>query len=170
MAPQVLHRVCYGRPDPEPWQKALLTIKPALLHDYSRHKVEGCDYPAIIPVLASTDNKPSTSNAVRGTLVTGLTDGDIWRLDLFEGSQYERKKVKARLLKKVGDESGKGNVEGEEVEAETYVWTAGKDELEEGEWDFGTFKREKLWMWAGSSARGEEYAGKLSMVVSLLIS
>ena len=59
----------------------------------------------------------------------GLTDGDIWRLDIFEGSEYERRKAKVRVLEQGGaKENGEGgmgdvsqpetaNVEGEEVEA-----------------------------------------------------
>jgi hypothetical protein len=147
MAPQVLYRVCYGSPKPEPWQSRLLTIKPAILHDFCRHKVRNCDYPAIIPQADST---------VRGTLVTGLTEGDVYRLDIFEGSDYARRKVKVRVLAKVGDHSGEGNVGGEEVETETYVWTSGEDKLEYGEWDFGEFVREKMAWWAGSD---EEYKG-----------
>ncbi|KAH0545270.1 hypothetical protein FGG08_000569 [Glutinoglossum americanum] len=145
MAPKVLHRVCYGNPNPQPWQSQLLTIKPAILHGFCRHQVQGCDYPAIIP---------QTNSTVRGTFVTGLTEGDIHRLDIFEGSDYTRKKVKVRVLAKVGDDSGKGSVEGDEVETETYVWTSGEDELEPGEWDFGEFVREKMAWWAGSN---EEY-------------
>src|SRR5271170_6703658 len=49
---------------------------------------------------------PCTGSSVRGSVVTGLTQGDIYRLDIFEGDQYLRKKVKVKVLKKVGlDES-----------------------------------------------------------------
>ncbi|KAI9828410.1 MAG: hypothetical protein M1832_002838 [Thelocarpon impressellum] len=144
MAPQVLHRVIYGSPKPEPWQAELLEIWPAILHDHRRHKVRGCDYPGIIPCQAHE------RSSVRGTYVTGLTEGDIARLDLFEGAEYERVAVKVRLLTRVGDEAGTGNVESEaEADAETYVWIAGEHELEEGEWDFGEFRREKMGRWIG---------------------
>jgi hypothetical protein len=85
--------------------------------------------------------------------VSGLTDGDIWRLDIFEGSDYTRKRVKVRVLKE-----GEGKAEdgykgqGEEVEAETYIWTASPDALEEEEWDFEEFVREKMSRWVGSGA------------------
>lgn len=117
---------------------------------------------------------------MRGAYVTGLTDADIWRLDIFEGSEYERVKVKCRVLKPTDAGEGKvfkdvhvsgnervvlGNVaqpaqggeegEGEEVEAETYVWIGGEENLEGREWDFTEFQREKLRFWAGD----EEYAG-----------
>lgn len=104
---------------------------------------------------------PHEGSSVRGTYVTGLTDQDIWRLDIFEGSQYARQKVKLKLLTQVGDENGEGNVEGEEVEAETYVWRPEAGELEDAEWDFGEFQREKLRYWAGSDGESE-YTGRLS--------
>lgn len=148
MAPQVLYRVCYGSPTPSAMQKSRLTIRPAVLHSYCRHKVQDCDYPAMIP---------STDSSVRGTFVQGLADADMWRLDIFEGSQYTREKVRVRLLQKTGNEEGHGNVEREEVDAETYIWAEDLEYLEEGEWDFGEFRREKLQRWSGA----EEYAGKL---------
>ncbi len=88
----------------------------------------------------------------------GLTEGDIWRLDIFEGDEYERRKVSIRILKEAGDDKGSGNVEGEEVEVETYVWIAGKDKLEDGEWDFEEFRREKMHRWAGQR---DDYDGEL---------
>ncbi|MCJ1465789.1 hypothetical protein MMC07_004408 [Pseudocyphellaria aurata] len=148
MAPQVLYRVCYGTPRPFSVQISSLTINPAILHAYSRHKVRFCDYPAIV--------LSSSTSSVRGTYVTGLTDADIGRLDLFEGSEYTRTTVKINILTQVGDEIGEGNVEGEEVEVETYVWTAGEELLEEGGWDFGEFTRDKLKWWVGTE---DFYAG-----------
>lgn len=129
MAPQVLHRVCHGSSSPSNPIYASHNLKttPAILHNFRRHKVRHADYPAILPISGST---------VRGTFVSGLTDADIWRLDLFEGDEYERRGVRVKLLAEVGDESGEGNVEGEEVEAETYVWIAGEKRLEDEEWDF----------------------------------
>ena len=88
---------------------------------------------------------------VKGTYVHGLTEGDQWRLDLFEGDQYNRVKVKPRLLKE------DGNI-GEEVDAETYVWADIEVGLEQGEWDFEVFRREKMGRWVGES---KEYVGEL---------
>ena len=124
-----------------------MTIKPAILHGFCRHKVRYCDYPAIIPQANST---------VRGTLVTGLMEGDIYRLDIFEGGSYARKKVKVRVLENVGDNCGEGSVEGGEIDTETYVWISGEEMLEHGEWDFAEFIREKLAWWAETN---EEYEG-----------
>ncbi|KAF2427551.1 hypothetical protein EJ08DRAFT_575677, partial [Tothia fuscella] len=143
MAPRVLHRVCHGPSVPlSTTSNNTLKARPALLKSYRRHRVKGADYPAIIPADGST---------VRGTLVTGLTDGDIWRLDIFEGDEYRRAKVKVRVI----NDEGNVNVEpeegqlGEEVEAETYCWIAGKQHLEESEWDFEEFVREKMNRWVG---------------------
>lgn len=156
MAPQVLYRVCYGTPKPTPLQKSLLTIRPAVLHSYCRRKVCDCDYPAIIP---------SPGVSVRGTFVQGLTDADIWRLDIFEGDQYTRESVRIRLLEEVGDGEGRGNVEGLEMEAETYVWADGRVDLEEGEWDFAEFRAEKMARWICS---GDEYEGELRPSILIL--
>ena len=95
---------------------------------------------------------------MRGTLVQGLTEGDLWRLDIFEGGQYTRERVRVSLLQRTSDEEGKDGVEGGEVEAETYVWADDRQDLEEGEWDFAEFHREKMQRWIGTN---EEYAGGL---------
>ena len=145
MAPQVLHRVLYGTTTPTPDQTSSLTIQPALLPRYIRHRVRNCDYPAIIPSLGP-------DACVRGTFVNGISAEDQWRLDLFEGAQYDRLAVKVRLLE--GDEVA----EGREVEAETYVWCEGGDGLEDGEWDFEEFMKEKMGRWVGND---KEYEGEL---------
>lgn len=75
---------------------------------------------------------------------------------MFEGPQYERKKLKIKTLTKLGDGNGEGDVEGEEVEVETYVWIGGDELLDEGEWDFDEFTREKLKWWVGD----EQYEGE----------
>lgn len=144
MAPQVLHRVIFGTTTPTPVQISRLSIKPALPSHYMRHKVSECDYPAIIP-----SSEPGA--CVRGTFVSGLAAGDQWRLDLFEGHQYSRVKVRPHLL----DEDGR---ELEDVDAETYVWVDEEVALEEGEWDFEEFRREKMSRWVGHN---EEYEGEL---------
>ena len=144
MAPQVLYRVIYGTTNPNPPQISRLIIEPAILPKYTRRRIRNCDYPAIIP-----SSKPGA--CVRGTYVRGLTRGDQQRLDLFEGDQYERIRLRLKLL----DEEGN---EGEEKEAETYVWAEDISELEDGEWDFEEFRREKMVRWVGSD---EEYGGEL---------
>lgn len=148
MAPGVLHRVCHGSMAPENpiYASHNLKIVTAVLSNHRRHRVKHADYPAIIPAPGAT---------VRGTYVTGLTDADVWRLDIFEGSEYKRVKVKAR----VGEQG-----EGIEVEAETYVWIAGEDALEDYEWDFEEFKREKMKFWVGSECSEEGIQGRESIM------
>ncbi|KAK4544266.1 hypothetical protein LTR36_004476 [Oleoguttula mirabilis] len=148
MAPQVLHRVCHGSSDPENpiFATHQLQAYPAILHNHRRHRVKEADYPAV---------RPHDGSTVRGTYVTGLTDADIWRLDVFEGSEYSREKVNVRILTQVADEGGKGNVDGEEVEAETYIWSADPADLDENEWDFAEFQREKMRFWVGAEGAGE---------------
>jgi hypothetical protein len=157
MAPPVLHRVIWGsQTPPTPAHASLLRVRPAILHAHQRHKVKHADYPAILPA------KAPSSSTVRGTLVEGLTDGDIWRLDIFEGSEYQRQKVKVRVLEQKSKQSEDGmgdisqtqdeNIEGEQVEAETYIWIAGANRLEAEEWDFAEFVRDKMKRWVGREA------------------
>ncbi|KAF2657151.1 hypothetical protein K491DRAFT_691352 [Lophiostoma macrostomum CBS 122681] len=163
MAPPVLRRVIWGSStNATQAQLDSLKIRPAILRNYQRHKVNYADYPAILP---TPDDKNSS---VRGTLVTGLTDGDIWRLDIFEGSEYERRRVKVRLLSSPsasgsgsanGEEQGTRDNdiegEGEEIEAETYVWISPASSLEAAEWDFSEFVRDKMKRWVGKE--GSDY-------------
>lgn len=160
MVPAVLHRVIYGSPSPEPWQAALTTARPALLLSHQRRKVKHADYPGVVPVGASS------ASSVRGTLVTGLTEGDIHRLDLFEGDEYARREVRVKVasgdsVDAAGVPSGEVEVAAgaEEVVAETYIWTAGEGRLEADEWDFDEFVREKLRFWVGAGSN-HEYAGR----------
>jgi len=165
MAPQVLSRVT-GH------STSTITIRPAILPDYRRHRVREADYPAILPQAGSS---------VRGTLVGGLSDSDLHRLDVFEGTEYKRIHTKACILqtrkRQTADEASSAetvlgvdtSVEqaedaplksdkeqsreddlSEEVPCETYVWKVLKSDLEDKEWDFDEFVREKLWRWAGS--------------------
>lgn len=146
MASPVLSRVIYGTTTPEPWQITTLRIRPAVLHSYCRYQVCFVDYPGIVPEAGKT---------VRGTYVEGLTEGDLWRLDIFEGDEYERKKVKIKIL----EENGKG--ESEEIDTETYVYVAGRENLSKEEWDFQEFVKSKLSRWVGDS---KEYSGMFQSV------
>ena len=65
---------------------------------------------------------------------------------MFEGSQYVRKTVRARLLSRVGNDRGEGNVEGDEVECDVYVFCTPED-LEDREWDFHEFRTQKMKNW-----------------------
>lgn len=162
MAPKVLSRVCYGPNVPLNTTKhGTLNIRPALLQDYRRHRVLHADYPAIVPRDGST---------VRGTLVSGLTDGDLWRLDIFEGDEYKREKVKVRELTYEGDitvEPTKDQL-GKTVDAETYVWINPHTDLEDTEWDFEEFVREKMWAWVGTSGEARsDYQGESNIRPSI---
>ncbi|KAI6712939.1 hypothetical protein JHW43_004498 [Diplocarpon mali] len=154
MAREVLNRVIYGvsKPLPSSPQYTLslsLKISPALLPSYCRHKVQHADYPGIIP---------DASREVRGTYVTGLTEGDIWRLDRFEGSEYDRQDVVVTLLSEEADgRAVETEGKAEERRTQTYVYTAGEERLEKKEWDYEVFRREKLHRWADAS---DEYRGK----------
>jgi hypothetical protein len=184
MAPQILHRVIHGQAEPEPWQKDLVAIRPAILHGYRRHRVKGADYPGLLPA--------RLSSAVLGTVVTGLTDGDMYRLDLFEGGEYQKRKVKVQLLRSPGSAANlmpgatgspgalssndrgaseviksvledtaneeltddhKSQETNNEIEAYTYIWMAGDDRLEDAEWDFESFKRDKMEWWVNADER-----------------
>lgn len=160
MVPAILHRIIHGSSTPEPWQKALLTTRPALLPGYRRYRVKHADYPAILPYA------PPEESSVLGVIVTGLTEGDVLRLDSFEGSMYEKRAVKVRVLNSSSkdDNEDDGSLQKgldqtahltakeeedlEELEATTYVWTDPEQDLDMGaEWDFESFKRDKLTWW-----------------------
>ncbi|KAF2841526.1 hypothetical protein M501DRAFT_1000774 [Patellaria atrata CBS 101060] len=164
MSPSILFRVIHGTPNPPTYLTNPYTSTPALLPHHRRHRVRHADYPGVLP-----SSTPTAS--VRGTLVRGLTFEDIRRLDIFEGSEYERRRVKVRVLtptpkatdeKKAGAEGAEGSrveeTEGEEVECETYIWIADAEDLELQEWDFAEFVREKMRFWVG----GDEFAGRES--------
>ncbi len=139
--------MCYNNKDVPSAIAGLHTFQSAILHGYCRRRVQYADYPGITEDL---------DHQVFGTFTTGLTDANLEKLDYFEGSEYERRKVKVKLLTKVGDAKGVGNVEGEERTAEVYVWKP-QDGLEDKEWDLEEFRREKLRLWtrAGYVFQGE---------------
>jgi hypothetical protein len=153
MAREILYRVIYGtgqfqRDPTKAYLASQLKIQPAILHGYCRHQVQWADYPGIIP---------QDGHTVRGTYVTGLTEGDIWRLDRFEGSEYTLMDVKVELLKEGGDVAGDGSAEEHEVKTKTYVYTAGNERLEKEEWDYEEFRKEKMHNWTDESF---EYEGE----------
>lgn len=137
MASEVFFTVCFRMANPPQALKSEYTFRPAILHGYCRRRVKDADYPGIVP---------DAEHTVRGTYVTGLTEANLVKLDFFEGSEYDRLPVKVKLLEKVGDDKGEGNVEGAEVETSTYVF---KDKalLEDKEWDFDHFRNERMKHW-----------------------
>ncbi|KAK7555532.1 hypothetical protein IWX49DRAFT_590078 [Phyllosticta citricarpa] len=159
MSPAVLHRVIHGTTTPSALQRLVSPLRtyPALLPHHIRHRVRGCDYPAVLP---SSPSSATDTPSVRGTLVTGLSSADLWRLDRFEGDEYERRRVDVTILgpgagDDVEPEDTPQHAPGSIVVAETYVWIAGVDRLEPREWDFDEFVREKLGRWTGQEGEAE---------------
>ncbi|RAL66174.1 hypothetical protein DID88_005846 [Monilinia fructigena] len=137
MAPEVLHRVIYGSSKHPP--SASLTITPALLPDYCRHRVRYVDYPGII-------SEPG--HTVRGTYVTGLTPKKHAKPGLILApKEQEHVHGLSRIMAETVET-------GVQKQAQTYVFID-LDSLEKGEWDFEFFREEKLKNWADES---EEYA------------
>lgn len=137
MAPEVFFTVCYGTNKPAQQLVDRHTFHPAILHGFCRRRVKNADYPGIVE---------DAEHVVRGNLVTGLSPQNIRVLDYFESDDYERRDVSVKLLTSVGDDQGRGNVEGEERDAFVYVYQLHGD-LEEREWDFEEFRRDKLTKW-----------------------
>ncbi|KFA62145.1 hypothetical protein S40285_01711 [Stachybotrys chlorohalonatus IBT 40285] len=133
MAPEVFFSVCYNDPKPHEAIRNLHTFTPAVLEDYCRHRVQFADYPGIIP---------EKGHSVRGIYATGLTDANMQKLDYFEGSEYERRQVTV-VLKKL---EGEKEIDGESKKTSVYVFIS-PEHLEKGEWDFETFRKEKMQMW-----------------------
>lgn len=158
MSPEVLYRVIYGTIHPDQWQKDRLSIQPGLLYGYQRHRVKDVDYPAIYPLNKSTPGKDLESQRVLGTIVKGLSDMDIKRLDIFEGDTYIRQPVKAYPLNNMEDAVNHIASRQNAIEAETYVWSERCiSKLDSKEWDFEEFRREKLKYWAGPEVVREDY-------------
>lgn len=128
MAPEVFFSVCYGEKAPPAAIQKLHTFADAVLDGFCRHRVQFADYPAILR---------EEGQSVRGIYVTGLTDANMQKLDHYEGSEYVLEDVQVRL------ESGG---EKEMKQTKTYVFLYPKD-IEEKEWDFEAFKKDKLKFW-----------------------
>lgn len=79
---------------------------------------------------------------MRGMYATGLTEANLQKLDIFEGSEYKRINAKVKLLKLEGEKE----VEGDVKEASVYVFLNAND-LEKREWDFEEFRQQKMQMW-----------------------
>jgi hypothetical protein len=123
MAPEIFFSVCYNNSSVPDEIAKRHTFTPAILHGYCRRRVEHADYPGITP---------DDQHQVFGTYATGLSEANMYKLDVFEGYQYKRETVKVKLLNHVGNAKGEGNVEGEERSAEVYVFMH-PEELEEKE-------------------------------------
>lgn len=72
MVPEVFFRVCYQNKNPSQDIKSRHTFKPAMLHDYCRHRVRYADYPGMIE---------EPGHTVFGVVVDGITKDNLERLD-----------------------------------------------------------------------------------------
>ena len=95
---------------------------PASLKGFKIYCVKDCDYPAIVP-----ENGADTS----GKIIINVDDIDLIILSLYEGDEYKQRKVKVLCNNKM-------------VDALTFVWVIGNESLENREWDFEGFQRERL--------------------------
>lgn len=171
--PAILRRVI-GHEGPE------LQIAPALLLDYTRHRIKHADYPGIVPYEKSKSifrrDLSREENSVRGTLVTGLTDQDVEHLDVFEGDEYSRDTVSVYPLSSftpLSDTSPHHTRDSNIVpsstpslpsldtlppplSAQTYVWIDPVAHLEPAIWEYSDFVRDSAWRWVGDNAEGRE--------------
>jgi hypothetical protein len=137
MAPEVFYTVCYPPDLSRDLLNKLHTFTPALLHDHCRHRIISAEYPGVIK---------EEGASVLGVYATGLTDANMEKLDHFEGDEYERVKVKVKLLTFVKDGDRREQLEGDEKSTNVYLFRF-PDQLERGEWDFEHFRKEKMSRW-----------------------
>ncbi|KAI5812328.1 hypothetical protein BZA77DRAFT_324300 [Pyronema omphalodes] len=170
MAPCVLFSKIHGCSEPYFHQIRNLKFHGATLSNFSRHQLPDVVYPGITP---------NPGKEVHGTLVTGLTNRDVLKLDVYESWDYDRVKVKVRVLDKEAKSSGDnsdssdcegsqlGNREnsegdygkdaqdngtlvgGEMVECWVYLYNRPANILKGSEWDFREFCQVKMPGWFG---------------------
>ena len=95
---------------------------PAILKGYKMYCVKDCDYPAII-------NEEGAET--KGKILLNIDDFDLKILSVYEGDEYEWRKIKVLCNDKLED-------------AITFVWSNGVDRLESRGWDFADFQKERL--------------------------
>ncbi|KAH9023867.1 hypothetical protein EDB84DRAFT_1507895 [Lactarius hengduanensis] len=147
-----------------------LKICPSILMDYTRHKVKNADVPAILPCERSKAllgrELTLEENGVRGTLVSGLTEDNIFLLDAFEGEHSVRLQVFVHPLGSFApvpvDTTTSGAVGdslvladfpplpaasklAQAVPAQTYVWCLRDSYLDKELWSFDEFVRRNAW-------------------------
>lgn len=160
-----------------------LEICPAVLKEFTRHKVKEEEYPGVVPVTQSQEKLlhgrklSQEDTSVRGTLVTGLTAKDIRLLDFFEGTEYSRDPVKVYPLGPLASISThlrefKDLVPAKPpplpqeselaaaIDADTYVFLE-LDKLEAEPWDFANFVEHNAWKWYGAAADDNEYVAEV---------
>lgn len=152
-----------------------LQVAPAILLEYTRHRVRDCDYPAIISSSASQawfkSELSMEQRSVRGTLVTGLSDEDLALIDLFEGEEYNRALVAVHPLTactpfmdsldgvatiNFQDSASQTQALLPAMSAHTYIWANDANSLLPEFWSFDEFVQEKLWRWVGKGSLDNE--------------
>jgi Gamma-glutamyl cyclotransferase, AIG2-like len=124
MSTELLNLVLWGSANATPrLYREQISFRDAFLYKFRVRRVRARDYAGIIA---------DPSSYVRGLLLGSLRDGDIENLDLYAGSQFERRKVKIKhynLETSQDDMSGSGPSTADMrapvanwVDTETYVW------------------------------------------------
>ncbi|KAF5523888.1 Protein AIG2 C [Colletotrichum aenigma] len=133
MEPKVFFTVTQGDGKPAQAIKDLYTFTPAVLHDYTRHRVNKADYPGMIP---------EKGGSVLGIYATGLTDVNVMKLDFFEGGEYEKKVVTVKVRGADGKEEDKPTT--------AYIYKR-PENLDRREWSFEEFRKDKMHVWTRES-------------------
>ncbi|KAH9930083.1 uncharacterized protein B0H18DRAFT_995151 [Fomitopsis serialis] len=149
-----------------------LEICPALLLDYTRHRIKRADYPAVLPYSRSRElyehDLAPEERVVRGTLVKGLEEADIGLLDTFEGDEYTRENVSAypigSFIPLSSPESSAAAPLGTPpplppldtlnapIPAQTYIWAQSLLDLSPTIWEYADFVRDSAHKWVGAAA------------------
>lgn len=98
---------------------------PATAMGYSRYRIKGRVYPAILPTLPSDE--------LTGLVLCGLSDREFEILDEYEDEDYYRTKITAYNK----DAS-------EQIEADIYVWKDSLRNMLYGSWDYEEFRHQHL--------------------------
>lgn len=147
MALPILYNVIYRTVDPPEEQTRHLTVRPAILKDHRRRYVRFCDYPAVTV---------HPGSEVAGSVVTGLTKGNLRALHQFEGREYDFLPISVNVLmdRTPGPPGpdGKPTYENEvwiEMDAMTYIYIGGENRIDDREWVFQTFMDQHISHWSG---------------------
>ncbi len=94
----------------------------AVLEGYKMYCVKDCDYPAIVGEVGAE---------TKGKILINVDDSALKILSVFEGDEYEKRKVKVLCSNKYED-------------ALTFVWSKELCLLENRDWDFEDFQKNRL--------------------------
>ena len=130
MAPEVL-QVLLGR--------VPSMVHKAILANMIRHPVLGRVYPGVIPAPS-----PANINTVEGVLLCDITQREQQILDYFEDVDYVRKALSISLPPCDNNQNSQP-ANGDKVNAEAYIWSAGTSKLDlTRDWDYDRFREEHL--------------------------